>query len=372
MPQIKPEIETFAKIKVIGVGGSGGNAISRMLNAKIKGVHFVAINTDVQDLHHTPAPCKIHIGKNTTRGLGAGMNPELGRLSAEENRDEIQKSLEGADLVFITCGLGGGTGSGGAPVVAEIAKDLGILTIAVVTKPFSFEGTQRAKIAEQSLSQLKERVDTLITIPNDKVLNIIDKKTTLTSTFLLIDDILRQAVQSISDLIVFPGIINVDFADVRAIMQNSGIALIGSGVASGEDRAIEAAKKAINSPLLEVSVNGAQSVLFNISGGPDLTMSEINDAAKIITESVASDAKIIFGATQDERLRRGEIKITVVATKFNNFSANSNSISFNNHNGSNNNSKNKIIFDDTMIEENDEWEIPAFLRRKENGKNNKK
>lgn len=357
MSQIKPEIETFAKIKVIGIGGSGGNAVSRMVNAKIKGIHFIAVNTDVQDLHNVLAPHKIHIGKETTRGLGAGMNPELGRLSAEENREDIHKALQGADMVFITCGLGGGTGTGGAPVVADIAKELGILTVAVVTKPFSFEGTQRAKIAEQGLNQLKEKVDTLLVIPNDKILNIIDKKTTLTSAFLTIDDILAQAVQSVSDLITLPGIINVDFADVKAIMQSSGIALIGNGFSQGENRATTAAKLAINSPLLEVSANGAQSVLFNISGGTDLTMAEVNEAAKIITEAVAPDAKIIFGALNDDRLRRGEIKVTVIATKLNN-SKNPNVLNDNGSNG------NKIVFDDVSKEDDGEWEIPAFIRRK--------
>lgn len=369
MPQIKPEIETFAKIKVIGVGGSGGNAVSRMVNAKIKGVHFIAINTDAQDLHHTLASHKINIGKNITQGLGAGMNPEIGRLSAEENREEIQKSIEGADMIFITCGLGGGTGTGAAPVIADIAKDLGILTVAVVTTPFFFEGSQRRKIAEQGLSQLEEKVDTLIVIPNDKVLNVIDKKTTLTSAFLKIDDILRQGVQAISDLITLPGIINVDFADVKAVMQNSGLALIGTGIVSGEDRAIKAAELAINSPLLEVSANGAQSVLFNISGGLDLTMEEVNEAAKIINDSVASDAKIIFGALKDERLKRGEIKVTVVATKFNRSRSNHS----NGLNGSNNNNNNKIVFDSTdELEEEDGWEIPAFIRRKNDKDKNKK
>ncbi len=316
MAEIKPDIETFAKIKVVGVGGSGGNAISRMIDAKIKGVEFVAINTDAQALHHSRAQEKIHIGKNLTKGLGAGMNPEIGRQAAEENRDEIQEVLKGADMVFVTCGLGGGTGSGAAPIVAETAKELGALTVAVVTKPFAFEGSQRRAIAEEALDNLKDRVDTLITIPNDKLLSIIDRKTTLLSAFKIVDDVLRQGVQGISDLITKPGIVNVDFADVRAIMQDSGSALMGIGIASGETRAAEAAKAAINSPLLEISIDGAKGVLFNISGSSDLSMLEINEAANIITENIDPNAKVIFGAVVDEQIRKGEVQITVVATGF--------------------------------------------------------
>ncbi len=316
MGEIKPEIETFARIKVVGVGGSGNNAISRMIESKIKGVEFVAINTDSQALHHSRAAEKVHIGKNLTKGLGAGMNPEIGRQAAEENRDEIQEVLKGADMVFVTCGLGGGTGTGAAPIVAETAKELGALTVAVVTKPFTFEGAQRRAIAEEGLEILKERVDTLITIPNDKLLSIIDKKTTLINAFKIVDDILRQGVQGISDLITKPGIVNVDFADVRAIMSDSGSALMGIGIASGENRAAEAAKAAINSPLLELSIDGAHGVLFNVSGSSDLTMLEINEAANIITENVDPNAKVIFGAVTDEQIRKGEIHITVVATGF--------------------------------------------------------
>ncbi|MDD3964756.1 MAG: cell division protein FtsZ, partial [Candidatus Moranbacteria bacterium] len=286
MAEIKPDIETFAKIKVVGVGGSGGNGITRMIDAKIKGVEFVAINTDAQALHNSKAQEKIHIGKNLTKGLGAGMNPEIGRQAAEENRDEIQEVLKGADMVFVTCGLGGGTGSGAAPIVAETAKELGALTVGVVTKPFAFEGSQRRTIAEEALANLKDRVDTLITIPNDKLLSIIDRKTTLINAFRIVDDVLRQGVQGISDLITKPGIVNVDFADVRAIMEDSGSALMGIGIASGDNRAVEAAKAAINSPLLELSIDGAKGVLFNISGSTDLTMLEINEAASIITENI--------------------------------------------------------------------------------------
>jgi cell division protein FtsZ len=316
MAEIKPPVETFARIKVVGVGGSGGNAISRMIEAKFKGVEFVAINTDAQDLHHNKAQEKVHVGKNLTKGLGAGMNPDIGRQAAEENRDEIQEVVKGADMVFVTCGLGGGTGSGVAPIVAETAKEMGALTVAVVTKPFSFEGAQRRAIAEEALENLRERVDTLITIPNDKLLQIIDKKTTLINSFKIVDDVLRQGVQGISDLITKPGIVNVDFADVRAIMSNSGSALMGIGIGSGENRAADAAKAAINSPLLELSIDGAKGVLFNVSGSSDLTMLEINEAANIITESIDPNAKVIFGAVVDETIKKGEVQITVVATGF--------------------------------------------------------
>jgi cell division protein FtsZ len=316
MAEIKPPVETFARIKVVGVGGSGGHGISRMIETKLKGVEFVAINTDAQDLHQNKAQEKVHIGKNLTKGLGAGMNPDVGRQAAEENREEIQEVLKGADMVFVTCGLGGGTGSGAAPIVAETAKELGALTVAVVTKPFSFEGAQRRAIAEEGLENLKERVDTLITIPNDKLLQIIDKKTTLINSFKIVDDVLRQGVQGISDLITKPGIVNVDFADVKAIMSNSGSALMGIGLGSGENRAAEAARAAINSPLLELSIDGAKGVLFNVSGCNDLTMLEINEAANIITESIDPNAKVIFGAVIDESIKKGEIQITVVATGF--------------------------------------------------------
>ncbi len=316
MAEVKPEIETFARIKVVGVGGSGNNAISRMIECKLRGVEFVAINTDAQDLHHSKAGEKIHIGKNLTKGLGAGMNPEIGRQAAEENRDEIAEVLKGADMVFVTCGMGGGTGTGGAPIVAEVAKEAGALTIAVVTKPFSFEGAQRKAIAAEGLENLKERVDALITISNDRLLQIIDRKTTLINAFRVVDDVLRQGVQGISDLISKPGIVNVDFADVKAILQDSGSALMGIGTASGENRAAEAAKLAINSPLLEFSIDGAKGILFNVSGGSDMTMLEINEAANVITESIDPNAKVIFGASVDESAKKGELTITVVAAGF--------------------------------------------------------
>ena len=316
MAEVKPDIETFARIKVVGVGGSGNSAVTRMIDSKIQGVEFVTINTDAQALHHSRATEKVHIGKNLTKGLGAGMNPEIGRQAAEENREEIQEVLKGADMVFVACGLGGGTGTGAAPIVAETAKELGALTVAVVTKPFAFEGAQRRMIAEQGLAVLKERVDTLITIPNDKLLSIIDRKTTLISAFRIVDDVLRQGVQGISDLITKPGLVNADFADVRAIMQDSGSALMGIGVSDGEDRASVAAKAAINSPLLELSIDGAKGVLFNVSGSTDMTMLEINEAANIITESIDPNAKVIFGAVTDDQIRKGELRITVVATGF--------------------------------------------------------
>lgn len=316
MPQIKPEIETYAKIKVIGVGGSGCNAISRMMSCGIKGVNFVAINTDVQALHNNKAQEKIHIGKILTRGMGAGMNPEIGRRAAEENREEVQETLKGADMIFLTCGLGGGTGSGASPTVAELARESGALTVAVVTKPFSFEGNQRSRIAEEALTELKTKVDTIIIIPNDRLLNIIDKKVSLLNAFGIVDDVLRQAVQGISDLITFPGVINLDFADIRAIMENAGPAIMGIGRAVGEDRAVEAARAAISSPLLEFSIEGAKGILFSVSGGEDIGMIEISEAAKVITESADPDAKIIFGAVIDEKAKKGEIKITVIATGF--------------------------------------------------------
>lgn len=315
MPQVKPEIETFAKIKVIGVGGSGGSAVDRMIKAGIRGVDFYAVNTDVQALHHNSAPHKIHIGKTVTRGLGAGMDPELGKRSAEENQTEIRDMLKDANMVFITCGLGGGTGSGASPVVAQISRELGILTIAVVTKPFSFEGQQRKKIADKAYERLSQNVDTIITIPNDRVLQIIDKKTTLLESFKIIDDVLRQGVQGISELITVPGEINVDFADVQAIMNDTGSALMGIGVATGENRAIEAAKAAVSSPLLDVSIDGARGILFTVTASSSLGMQEVSDAAKVITSSADEDAKVIFGTVIDENMK-DELRITVVATGF--------------------------------------------------------
>lgn len=315
MAEIKPEIETFAKIKVVGVGGSGGSAINRMIASKIRGVEFVAMNTDVQALHHSQAQTKLHIGKTVTRGLGAGMDPEVGARAAEESQNEIKEILKGSDMVFITCGLGGGTGSGAAPKVAEMAKEMGALTVAVVTRPFAFEGAQRRAIADAAHDRLAEVVDTIITIPNDRVLQIIDRKTSLLDAFEIVDDVLRQGVQGISELITVPGLINVDFADVRAIMYNRGSALMGIGRGSGENRAADAAKSAIASPLLEVSIDGAKGVLFTITGGSNLAMFEVSEAAKVITQSTDPNAKVIFGAILDEALK-DEVKVTVIATGF--------------------------------------------------------
>lgn len=315
MSEIKPDIETFAKIKVVGIGGGGGAAINRMVRSNIRGVEFISINTDLQALRYSEAPHKIHIGKTSTRGLGAGMNPEVGRKAAEENQDEIREAFKGADMVFITCGLGGGTGTGAAPILAEVAKDLGALTVAVVTKPFIFEGMQRKGLAEKGLEELSEKVDTIITIPNDRILQIIDKKTSLLDSFAVVDEVLKNGVQGISELITVHGLINVDFADVKAIMEDTGSALMGIGRASGENRAVEAAKMAISSPLLELSIDGAKGILFTVSGNSTLGMHEVNEAAKVITSSADSDAKIIFGAVIQEDLG-DEIKITVIATGF--------------------------------------------------------
>ncbi len=316
MPQIKPEVESFARIKVIGVGGSGKNTVNHMVNSKVKGVDFISINTDAQDLHHSLAKKKIHIGKNLTRGLGTGMNPDMGKRAVEETKEEVQESIKGADMVFITGGMGGGTGSGAAPIVAKTAKESGCLTVAVVTKPFFFEGQQRMKIAEGAIEELRQAVDALIIIPNDRLLQTVDKNLSAKNAFAICDNILREAVEGISDLITTPGIINIDFADIRSVLENSGAALMGIGTASGENRAMEAARMAISSPLLEISINGAKGVLFSIAGGDDLTMFEIQDAAKAITESVDPNAKIIFGTVRDDKLKKGEIKITVIASNF--------------------------------------------------------
>ena len=303
------------KIKVIGIGGSGSNSISRMKKANIKGVEMIVINTDIQDINKARADVKIVIGKETAQGLGAGMNPEVGKASAIENQEEITEALKGSDMIFIAGGEGGGTFTGAAPIIAEIAKKSGALTIAVTTKPFSFEGKLRTKIAEQGIKELKEKVDALIIISNDKLLSVLDAKTSLLDAFSACDDILRQAVQGISDLIILPGIINIDFADVKAIMGSSGSALFGSGRAQGENRIEKATLAAINSPLLDTSMKGAKGVLFNVSG-QDVSLNEIDQAAKVITKEINPEAKVIFGAVQDEKLKKGEIKITVIATGF--------------------------------------------------------
>lgn len=314
--QIKPNITRIAKIKVLGVGGGGSNAINTMIEMQdIRGVEFAAVNTDVQALEANRAPIKIQIGKNLTGGLGSGANPEVGRQAAEESTEEIRRYLEGADMVFLTAGLGGGTGTGAAPVVAEISKSLGALTVGVVTKPFEFEGSKRMAQAEEGVSSLKGKVDALITIPNQKLLEVVERKMSILEAFRIADGVLGQGVQGISDLIVVPGLINVDFADVRTVMRDAGSALMGIGRASGEDRAKVAAQNAVTSPLLEASIEGARGVLFNIVGGKDLSMYEVDEAARIIAGGAHPDAEIIFGAAIDESMT-DQIKITVVATGF--------------------------------------------------------
>lgn len=316
MPEVKPsEIQTFASIKVVGVGGAGGSAVNRMKDAGLGGVQFIAMNTDAQALHNSKADIKLHLGHNTTNGLGAGANPTVGEEAARESIDEIRDSLEGADMVFVTIGAGGGTGSGAGHVVAEVARDLGILVVGVATRPFSFEGEKRRTNAEWAIAQLGRQVDTLITIPNDRLLQTIDRRTPLLETFKIADDVLRQGVQGISELITEHGLINLDFADVKAVMSNAGSALMGIGRASGDDRAAQAAQQAIESPLIEVSIDGAKGVLFNVTGGYDMSMSEIQEAAEIITSAVSPDANIIFGATLKPELD-DELIITVIATGF--------------------------------------------------------
>ncbi len=315
MPEVKPEIETIAKIKVVGIGGSGGSAVNRMIAAKIRGVDFIAINTDVQALHHSIAKTKFHIGQKITRGLGAGMNPAVGLAAAQENSSDIKDMLKGTDMVFITCGLGGGTGTGASPIIAQIAREAGALVVAVVTKPFAFEGKQRSQIAEEGLEVLRPMVDAIITIPNEKIWQVVDQKTSFLDAFKEVDDILRQGIQGISEIITVPALINVDFADVKAIMKEAGSALMAIGEGSGENRAAMAAKAAVSSPLLDLSIDGAKGVLFVISGSSDLAMSEVNEIASIITAGVDENAKIIFGANIDEGLK-DKVRVTLVATGF--------------------------------------------------------
>lgn len=375
MPQITPEVEAFARIKVFGVGGSGKNALNHMINSKVKGVEFIAVNTDAQDLHNTLAKKKIHIGKNLTRGLGTGMNPELGKRAAEETREELQETLKGADMIFIAGGEGGGTFSGSAPIVAKTAKELGALTVAVTTKPFFFEGAQRLRIADQGLEDLRKVVDAIIVVPNDRLLATVSKETTAKAAFAMCDEILRQAVEGISDLITTPGIINLDFADIRAVLEDAGSALMGIGTATGEKRAEEAAKIAINSPLLELSINGARGVLFSIAGGDDLTMFEIQDAAKIITESIDPNAKVIFGTIKDDKLKKGEIKITVIASGFPDTAARAKPLFMEKQDGDKGKIFNTIMPSSkenpkpaeekkVLSDSDDDWgAVPAFLRR---------
>ncbi|WP_420805154.1 cell division protein FtsZ [Gottschalkia acidurici] len=308
-------MDQFAHIKVVGVGGGGNNAVNRMIENGVKGIEFVTVNTDRQALHSSKAESRLQIGEKLTRGLGAGANPDIGMKAAEESRNEIEEVLKGADMIFITAGMGGGTGTGAAPVVAEVAKELGILTVGVVTKPFMFEGRRRMLHAERGIEELKQRVDTLVTIPNDRLLQVAEKKTTIVEAFKMADDVLRQGIQGISDLIAVPALINLDFADVKTIMYDQGLAHMGIGKGSGENRATEAAKQAIQSPLLETSIEGAKGVLLNITGGANLGIFEVNEAADLIRQSVDPDANIIFGAGVDESLN-DEIKITVIATGF--------------------------------------------------------
>ncbi|MCX8016055.1 MAG: cell division protein FtsZ [Patescibacteria group bacterium] len=361
------ELGNFPVIKVIGIGGAGGNILSRMKQAKIQGVEFIAVNTDLQDLYKCGIRRRIHIGKNISKGMGTGMNPEIGRQAAEESRPQIEEALKGADLVFLTCGLGGGTGSGATPVIADVCQQLGVLTVAVMTKPFSFEGSKRSQIAEEALLKIKDKVDSYIVIPNDRIFNIIDNSTPLYKAFELIDDILRQSVKGISDLINMPGIINVDFSDIKTILSNAGMTLIGLGKASGAERAVNAAKNALNSPLFEYSPHMAKGVLFNIMGDSSLTMTEINEAARLITEIVDPSAKIIFGAMEDPKIKKGEIKIMIIAAGFDNSSKYQSYTA----NQQRTISKSNIETITTEIKEEKELiptdsleEIPAFLRKK--------
>ncbi|SHH43687.1 cell division protein FtsZ [Anaerosphaera aminiphila DSM 21120] len=347
--------DEFAKIKVVGVGGGGNNAVNRMINAGVKGVEFVVFNTDIQALKGSLAEHKIQLGEKITKGLGAGANPDIGEQSAEESRDEIRDVLEGADMVFITAGMGGGTGTGAAPIIAEIAKELGILTVGVVTKPFAFEGLKRAKSAERGISALKDKVDTLVIIPNDRLLSISDKKTSFSKAFEMADDVLKQGIQGISDLISVPSLINLDFADVKTIMADKGVAHMGIGMASGDERATEAAKLAINSPLLETSIEGAKSVLLNITAGNDLGIFEVNEAADLIRDWVDEDANIIFGAGIDETLK-DQVKITVIATDFEQYRDEKENV------GSSDKSQKPSDKSNSDTGNDGELKIPSFLR----------
>ena len=393
MPEVKPsEIQTFASIKVVGVGGAGGSAVNRMKDAGLSGVQFIAMNTDAQALHNSKADLKIHLGKSTTNGLGAGADPSVGETAANETRDEIREALEGADMVFVTIGAGGGTGSGAGYIVAEVAKELGILVVGVATKPFSFEGEKRRKNAEWAIARMGRAVDTMITIPNDRLLQTIDRRTPLLETFKIADDVLRQGVQGISELITEHGLINLDFADVRAIMSNAGSALMGIGRASGDDRAVQAAQQAIESPLIEVSIDGAKGVLFNVTGGYDMSMSEIQEAAEIITSAVSPDANIIFGATLKPDIE-DELIITVIATGFDSAYLHNQADVLENEDVSSekplseqavndidmdlNHSEAATIFNEenqeniwNKPEEDEEHEVPAFLRRRKKNKKN--
>jgi len=361
-----PNVSQKVRLKIIGVGGAGGNVVTRLYDKRIEGIDLIAINTDLQGLKHTKADVKIQIGKNTCRGLGAGMDPLKGREAAEEDIEEINKAVQGGDLIFIATGLGGGTGSGASPLVANLARQAGALTIAVVTKPFSFEGEKRLEIAEEFWQKLFNEVDSIVTIPNDRVFNIIDEKTPILEAFYKIDEVLREGVKGISDLITFPGLINLDFANIKTIMTNAGSSLLGLGKSKGVERAKIAAKKAVSSPLLDISIDGATKVLFNVSGGRDMSLVEINNAARVITESIAKDAQVIFGTSFDKELNKGEIKVTVIAGGFEKEIRELGSplplgikvpIEEEEEKPKDENIR-------KIIEENKELEIPAFLRRK--------
>lgn len=370
------------RIKVVGIGGGGGNAVTRMRkDFSARGVEFVVINTDVQDLEACDAHQKLHIGRALTKGMGAGMNPDLGEQAAEENRSEIAEALQGADMVFLTAGFGGGTGTGATPVIAEVSRELGALTAVIATKPFAFEGAVRMRIAEEGLTKVKNKVDTLLVIPNDRIFNIIDKNTPVIKAFEKIDDILKSAVQGVAEIISSAGLVNVDFADMKSVMSGTGLAVIGVGSAGGNDRAVKAMGEAINSPLLDISIEGARSVLFGIAGGRDLKLTEVNDAAKIITDSVDPEAKIIFGAYHDRKLKTGHVKVIIIATGFNGMAPlkrESDTLSLfteeselaptpleiesepeKEAKANNDRTKKK-----EKKEDEDIWEVPAFLRRK--------
>jgi len=348
-------------VKIIGVGGAGGNVVTRMKEKKVDGVEFITINTDTQGLHNTKADIKLQIGKDICRGLGAGMDPTRGREAAEENIEEINQVVQGADMIFLTCGLGGGTGSGASPIVANLAKQSGALVIAVVTRPFVFEGERRLEIAEDAWSKLFNEVDALVTIPNDRIFNIIDEKTPILDAFIKVDDVLKQGVEGMVNLIAYPGLINLDFANLRTILTEAGSTLLGIGKSKGQERAKQAAQLAISSPLLDISIDGARRVLFNVAGGRDMSLVEIHDAARIITESIAKDAQVVFGASFDSDLRKGEMKVTVVAGGFGEeFRETSRVLPL----------EIKIPVSDEKKEEEEkdketkEFEIPSFLRRK--------
>jgi cell division protein FtsZ len=349
MLDLELDLDQFANIKVIGVGGGGNNAVNRMISTGLKGVEFIAVNTDAQALYMAQANHKIQIGSKLTKGLGSGGNPEIGQKAAEESRDELFQVLKGADMVFVTAGMGGGTGTGAAPIVAEVAKELGALTVGVVTKPFTFEGKKRSVQAESGTGELMTKVDTLITIPNDRLLQVIEKHTSIVEAFRIADDVLRQGVQGISDLIAVPGLINLDFADVKTIMKDTGSALMGIGTASGDNRSVEASRAAISSPLLETTVEGARGVLLNITGGTSLGLFEVNEAADIISQSVDQEANIIFGAVIDEQMEE-EVRVTVIATGFDH--------------RSHKKERQKTELEVKPFSQHDDLDIPAFLRRR--------